>query len=310
MKASIIIPTCNRPHDLEKCLYSILYQSRLPIEIIVVDDGDLDEMPYRNELEKKGIQCLFKKKKIKGLTQSRNLGVKIACGDIIIFLDDDVVLTKNYVHEILKIYESKFDNKLGGVAGVEKELKPIGFQHYIEFFYNIIFLISPVQAGGVTISGFSEQGLTTKINPPQRLTRADTLRGAVFSFHKKVFSSFKFSEDYSHTYCQGEDKDFSLRVSKKFNLYIQPKAQLYHYNSPIERNSKYRRGREYILATYRLFSRYVRQKDYETIYFYYSFFGFALKFLIRYIISGREDEKDRMSGFIDAFHIVRKNRYL
>jgi glycosyltransferase involved in cell wall biosynthesis len=310
LKASVIIPTCNRKQDLEKCLFSILEQSRLPDEIIVVDDGNLEDMPFREAFVEKGVQCIFKKKANKGLTKSRNVGVHLSCGDVIIFLDDDVVLTTDYVHEILKIYESGFDHKLGGVAGVEKLLKPIGFLDHIEFFYNIIFLISPLQAGGVTVSGFSEQGITTKVIPPQRLTRAETLRGAVFSFHKKVFSQFKFSEDYTHNYCQGEDKDFSIRVSKKYNLYIHPEAQLFHYNSPIERNSKYRRGREYILATYRLFSRYVRQKDYETIYFYYSFFGFALKFLIRYIISGREDEKDRMSGFIDAFHIVRKNRYL
>ena len=310
MKTSVIIPTYNRPQDLKNCLESIVEQSRLPDEVIVIDDGDLDGMPCRKELEQKGIQCVFKKKSQKGLTRSRNLGVKIARGDIIIFFDDDVVLMPNYIQEIVKTYENGSDKDLGGVGGVEINLKRPDFLNYIEFLYNIMFLISPLQPGRITSSGFSEQGLTERVNPLKKIGKADTLSGSVFSFHKKVFSQFSFSEDYTHNYCQGEDKDFSVRVSRNFNLYIQPAAQLHHYRSPIERVSKYRRGRDVVLSAYRLFSRYVRRNKYEMMLFYYSFFGVFFKFTIRFLLTGKKGELERIKGFLNAFQVIRRNEFI
>ena len=310
MKTSVIIPTYNRPRDLERCLMSILRQSRRPDEVIVVDDGDLADMPCRKALEQTGIRCVFKKKSQKGLTRSRNLGIKSAGGDIILFFDDDVVLTPNYIREMATGYESGFDRDLGGVSGIDMNLKPPAFPQYIEFLYNVIFLISPVRPGGVTRSGFSEQVLTARVNPFRKIAGADTLGGSGFSFHKNVFSRFLFSEDYPDNHCQGEDKDFSLRVSRQYNLYIQPAARLYHYHSPIERPLKFKRGRDNILSAYRLFSRYIRCSKYEMVLFYYSFLGIFLKFSTRVFIVWEKGEIDRIKGLIDAFKIVRKNKVI
>ena len=42
---SIIIPTYNSPEELQNCLASILEQTVLPGEIIIVDDGNLEQIP-------------------------------------------------------------------------------------------------------------------------------------------------------------------------------------------------------------------------------------------------------------------------
>jgi glycosyltransferase involved in cell wall biosynthesis len=190
MKSSVIIPTCNRPRELKRCLKSILEQTHLPDEIVVIDDGGLKDMPYRTDFEQRDIQCKFKNKSQKGLTRSRNLGIKIASGDIVMFLDDDVVLTPTYIHEI----------------------------------YNIVFFISPIHPGNVTLTGFSEQTLTAKAHPFKKIIKARVLSGGISSFHKKVFEQFLFAEDFiNDEHCQGEDKDFTIRVSNVYHLYIQPK---------------------------------------------------------------------------------------
>jgi GT2 family glycosyltransferase len=136
------------------------------------------------------------------------------------------------------------------------------------------------------------------------------LGGASCSYHRKVFKEFLFAEDYSDNRCQGEDKDFSLRVSEKFNLYIQPTAQLYHYLSMTERPNKFKTGKNMILSAYRLFSRYVRKNKLQQIIFYYSFFGCLMKFFLRYSVTFRKGEIERVKGMIDAFAIVRQNDYL
>ena len=62
-KISIIIPTYNRPNDLNKCLQSVLEQTVIPNEIVIVDDGRLEELPLANEIKGKGIDCIYIKKR-------------------------------------------------------------------------------------------------------------------------------------------------------------------------------------------------------------------------------------------------------
>jgi GT2 family glycosyltransferase len=311
MKSSVIIPTCNRPRELKRCLKSILEQTHLPDEIIVIDDGGLKDMPYRTDFEQRDVQCFLKKKAQKGLTRSRNLGIKMASGDIVMFLDDDVVLTTTYIHEIVNVYESGFDKELGGVGGVDLNYKNPGLLNLVEYIYNIIFLISPIHPGNVTMTGFSEQTLTAKAHPFKKIIKARVLSGGISSFHKKVFEQFLFSEDFiNDNHCQGEDKDFTIRVSKVYHLYIQPKAQLYHFPCSIGRPSKYRRGREIILSAYRIFSRYVRHGNYSVWLFYYSFSGYFFKFFIRFLLTMKKDELERIKGFLDAFQVIRKNEII
>lgn len=307
MDVSVVIPTYNRPQDLKKCLQSILYQTVLPKEIIVIDDGELKECPYRQDFEKKGVQYIFRQKKDKGLTRSRNLGVRIASEEIVAFFDDDVILEPDYIEEIKRVYDSNFDPHLGGISGIVLNVaKPTIFT-YLEYFYNILFLISPVRPGGVTWSGFSEQILIDRTFPPKQLTKADILGGCLFSFHRKVFHDFMFSEEYEHNYCQGEDKDFSMRVSTKYNLYINPKAKLYHFESPIERVNKYRRGRDYILSVYNIFYKYKKRNIYEFIFFFFSFYANLLKKSIAAFLKMDISEKDRIKGMIDASRIIMKS---
>ena len=305
-KISVIIPTYNRPNELKHCLESIIKQTVLPEEIIVIDDGNLLEMPCRNELEKLGIRCIFQKKKKKGLTRSRNLGIRISSGEVVLFFDDDVVLSPSYIEEIKKVYESGFDLNLGGVGGVELNIPEPTIFTYIDFIYNVIFLITPLRPGHVTRSGFSEQLLVERILPIKHLTKVNILGGNKFSFRKKVFNDFYFSEDYEHNYCQGEDKDFTFRVSEEYNLYINPKAKLYHCHSPIERVNKYRRGRDYILSSYRIFTRHVRRNKIENIYFFYALFGVLIRKTFAAIIKWQGDEFARIKGIIDAFRFILK----
>lgn len=85
---SIIIPTHNRPSWLKRALDSILKQSFLKIEIIVINDGSQEDYtqilkPYAEKI------CLIKNHSALGAAASRNLGVQLARSAWIVFLDDD-----------------------------------------------------------------------------------------------------------------------------------------------------------------------------------------------------------------------------
>lgn len=87
---SIVVPVYNVEKYIHECLESILYQSYKNIEVIIVNDGTLD-----NSIAK--IEDLLKDKRTRlisqvnqGLSAARNTGIKAALGEYISFIDSDV----------------------------------------------------------------------------------------------------------------------------------------------------------------------------------------------------------------------------
>lgn len=86
---SIIIPTFNRAHLLRKCIDSILEQTHKNVEIIVINDGSVDDTEtVIKELNDERIVYL-KLNKNGNLSELRNIGILVSRGSIIAFCDDD-----------------------------------------------------------------------------------------------------------------------------------------------------------------------------------------------------------------------------
>jgi glycosyltransferase involved in cell wall biosynthesis len=119
---SIVICTLNNLVGLEKCITSITQQTLKPDEIIIVH-GTIDREIEESITER--IQHILQSnlitlkyiKAIRSLVLQRNIGIDNAGGDVIIFLDDDVILEKDYFYYLLDVYQSKWSESLGGVQG-------------------------------------------------------------------------------------------------------------------------------------------------------------------------------------------------
>lgn len=90
---SVIIPVKNRAHLLPETLSNILSQSKLPTEIIVVDDHSSDQLqqalkPFRNSI-------IYVSSKKHGPGAARNLGLSVATGNYIQYFDSDDLMTVN-----------------------------------------------------------------------------------------------------------------------------------------------------------------------------------------------------------------------
>jgi GT2 family glycosyltransferase len=113
---SIVIPTYERPDDLEKCLESLSNenQSDAPsYELIVTDDSRSDLC--RILVEKQFPQVSWGKGKQNGPAGNRNAGVARAQGEWIVFIDDDCIAQPSY----LSAYAAtiKDDPSLGALEG-------------------------------------------------------------------------------------------------------------------------------------------------------------------------------------------------
>ena len=84
---SVVIPTCNRRDLLPRALDSVLAQTSLADEIIVVDDGSHDGTP---ELVRRNYpQARLIVQSNAGVSAARNRGISSATGEWIAFLDSD-----------------------------------------------------------------------------------------------------------------------------------------------------------------------------------------------------------------------------
>ncbi len=95
---SVIVPAFNASGFIDRCLKSILNQSGVSLEVIVVDDGSTDDTVEKAEKHSHGSQLVtVLTGPNKGPARARNRGISAACGKYITFVDaDDEVLAGAY----------------------------------------------------------------------------------------------------------------------------------------------------------------------------------------------------------------------
>jgi glycosyltransferase involved in cell wall biosynthesis len=111
MKASIIIPTYNRKNLLEKCLNSLYEQdfNFKDFEIIIVDDGSIDgtEKVIRKHKKKNVLNIKYLKQENKGPASARNKGIAKAQGEVLIFIDDDIMPFNDLISKHYSAHKEK-----------------------------------------------------------------------------------------------------------------------------------------------------------------------------------------------------------
>lgn len=87
---SVIIPCYNLAGYTRKCMDSILHQTYRNLEVIAIDDGSTDQTPeILAEYARKDKRVIFQRQENAGAGAASNLGIEIAKGDFIAFVDND-----------------------------------------------------------------------------------------------------------------------------------------------------------------------------------------------------------------------------
>ena len=234
MQVSVVVPTYYRMKDLDECLDSIIVQTKLPKEVLVIDNAN--DIETENLIE--GREKEFKERNItleyirnereNSLAIAQNIGIKNAKGDIILILDSDVILDKNYIREILKVYKEKPEAM--GVQGlIQNDKKEKKFIIRLIDIFNRSFYIHVDEKNkfrllpslGVSFPSFVDE-----------IINCEWLSGANNSYRREILEEFKFDENLKK-YSWGEDQDTSYRIFKKYpdSLFMTPYAKLIHKQS-------------------------------------------------------------------------------
>jgi len=118
MKLSIIIPTNNNEDKLEECLETIYNQtlSKKEYEVIVVNDGSTDNTSKVLKKLRKEYPFILIEQDNLGPAAARNAGIKKAKNEIIVFIQDDIMVSKHFLQEHLNFHE-KYDRDNTCVVG-------------------------------------------------------------------------------------------------------------------------------------------------------------------------------------------------
>jgi glycosyltransferase involved in cell wall biosynthesis len=98
---SVIIPTYNYANFISTALESAVTQTHAPVEIIVVDDGSSDDTECRVR-EFGGVTYIRKERG--GVSSARNLGIEVARGNYLAFLDADDTWERDKLEKQLRMF--------------------------------------------------------------------------------------------------------------------------------------------------------------------------------------------------------------
>lgn len=253
-KVSIIIPTYDRAKDLDELLNSILQQTILPLEVIVVDDeiptGEVRALCERRaeEFAQRGIRLLYlRNHRKRSAAVARNIGAEVAQGDILLFLDSDIILFPNFIAEILKVFNEKPEalGVSGYIVNVAEDVRRKRALNLKNLFNRVFHSYYVYTVDSCRLFEY-----------PMKLTKViscEWLNSACTAYRREVFSKFKFDESLEgYSYMEDVLLSHSIYKAHPGSLYITPYAGCIHKNSPkLESETELRkhkdRCRKYVL---------------------------------------------------------------
>lgn len=233
MVASIIIPTFNRAIHLSHCLDSLVglaFESS-NYEIIVIDNGSKDNTKEVFDKYKKKYTTHHLKyfhDEAPGLLTGRHRGAIEARGEILVYVDDDILADRDWLYAIVDTFKKHSDIHLVGGKCLPKyeTTTPV----WLDYFWNHL------PDGGKTLGALSlsDYGEFEKEISPL------SVWGLNFSIQKKTFYELGgFNPDciapaFQHFQGDGETGLSLKAIEKGYKAFYQPKAIVYH-EVPVER---------------------------------------------------------------------------
>lgn len=272
MTTSIIVATKNRSRELSQLLLpSLLSQTRLPDQIVLVDQSSDD---CTKELLEGFVGALAASGRSKpeflylyepnaiGAGAARNAGIERAEGDIVVFLDDDVLLEPDFLQELLAVYQR--DPQVGGVSGViTNYLHP----PFLQWMMRTLFWIGPFHDERQPIYWNADRLRDRK---PVRVRKFGS---GLMSVRRSVLDGDRFDGRYKGA--GGEDVDLSWRLSERCRLVMTPRARLLHARSETGRPREHWLSSE-ALGNYYLYHRIWKSGIKNCLCFAWLNVGYAL----------------------------------
>jgi GT2 family glycosyltransferase len=239
MRVSVVIPTKNRPSDLQRVIETLEQQTRRPAEIIVVDQSSQPPV-IRSENPVRVVHDAA----ISGAAAARNVAMDLVSGDVCLFLDDDVELEPSFIEQLLAAYDL-------GVTGVSGIITNYTHPPLARRVWDWLFVRGPFHDERQDAYRKAEALRGRSPFPVHQFT------GALMSFRDSVIREMRFDPNLTGA-SLAEDLDFCARLPEGSLLLMQPRARLVHKRSPLGRQG------DHWLAAHAQSSTYMYQRHWRS----------------------------------------------
>lgn len=224
IKVSVIVPIYNTEKFLKKCIESILNQALQEIEIILINDGSTDNshticFEYAKKYSEK---IKYINNKNIGCSATRNLGIELAQGEYIAFVDSDDYIEKEMYEEMyIKSQKTASDIVICGFRYIyekekevfipKKEYSYLDIKNKPSYVWNKLFKKELLIKNNIIFSleshycedfVFSFENLisTEKISSLENVMYNYVLHGnnSIYNFNKKLDTKISFSKVYNY----------------------------------------------------------------------------------------------------------------
>ena len=221
-----------------RAVRSAVAQTRLPDEIIIVNDGreDVpDEIPAL--ALSAGVDVKSIRRTVPSLPASRNCGAEASRGDIVQFLDDDAVLPADHLARLAEMYAGDVESVVAGIGARVIEPDEASFSRRL-------WVAAAAALGRVRWSPRRQACRYTHLPAGLRgkLVVPRLLGGGALSLRRSIALAHRFHEGFSG-YALGEDLEFFFRVTRTEPMFLAPGLRVYHEPLSSGRPDMYARGR-------------------------------------------------------------------
>ena len=216
---SIIVPCFNAFKYTKQCIESILQQTNISYELILINNGSSDGTKEYFKILKKTLKSnkklqkttIIQSKKNLGVAKALNLGISKSVGKYICYLNNDVIVTKDWLKKLVNV--SKSDKKIGAVGTMFNDFKDKQIVKLAEKDTKVIDILAK----------------TISIKNSGKVRKAKTIHGLCMFIKKSVFKKVGlFNENFYP--CFGEDIEFCERLKKNgFKLVDAMDVYIFHY---------------------------------------------------------------------------------
>jgi len=207
VRVSVVVPTYGRERALCTTVVALLDQSFRDFEVIVVDQTPKHDLETERFFADRAGRLRWHREARVSLPHARNVGLQLATGEVVVFVDDDAVPAGRDL--ISHHFDCYVDPTVGGVAGrIVEPLRP-----------NAAPGIAKVNVWGRIVTNFTGD----------RITEVHTAKGTNMSFrHEAIRAAGGFDTRFGGTSVLEEtDACYRLR-SAGWRIVYEPRACVHH----------------------------------------------------------------------------------